>query len=103
MHPRDEEEIMPIVVLSDTPGMTRDQYDVVVAELGLRDALPQGCLLFIGGVGPDGSIWRDVMVWESAPLAKDFMDTTLRPAMERAGAVPIWGPPVNWDVHELFM
>jgi hypothetical protein len=36
---------MPIVVLSDTPNMTQEQYD--------------------------------------------------------AGASPIWGPPANWDVHDL--
>ena len=92
---------MPIMVLSDTPNMARDQYDVVAAELGLTDALPAGCSAFISGMGPDGSTWRDVMVWESGAQAKEFMDTLLRPAMERAGASPIWGPPANWEVHHL--
>jgi hypothetical protein len=88
---------MPIIVLSDTPNMTHEQHATVVRELGLRESLPAGCLAFIGGVGPDGSTWRDLMVWERATLAKEFMDTLLRPAMERAGAVPIWGPPVTWE------
>jgi hypothetical protein len=99
----DEEEGMPIVVLSDTPNMTQEQYDVVAAELGLVDSLPEGCLAFIAGVGPDGSTWRDVMVWESAAQAKEFMDTRLRPAIERSGATPIWGPPTNWDVYDLLV
>jgi hypothetical protein len=92
---------MAIVVLSDTPNMTKEQYDIVAAELGLSDSLPDGCLAHIAGVGPDGSTWRDIHVWESADRAKDFMDRTLRPAMERAGATTVWGPPTTWQAHKL--
>jgi hypothetical protein len=98
-----EGRLMAIAVLSETPNMTSEQYDVVAAELGLSDSLPTGCLAYIAGVGPDGSTWRDVSVWESAAQARQFMDTTLRPAMERAGATPIWGPPANWGVHSLII
>jgi hypothetical protein len=94
---------MSIVVISDTPNMTKEQYDAVAAELRLSESLPEGCQAFIAGVGPDGSTWRDIMVWDSAEQAKGFMDTSLRPAMERSGASPIWGPPVNWEVHELIV
>ena len=94
---------MAIVVLSETPNMTKQHYDEVAAELGLSESLPDGCLVYIAGVGPDGSTWRDISVWESGEQAKRFMDTTLRPAMERAGASPIWGPPVNWELHELIV
>jgi hypothetical protein len=90
-----------IVVLTDTPNMTSEHYDRVAAELGLNDSLPEGCLAYIAGVGPDGSAWRDVAVWESSAQAKEYMDTTLRPAMARAGATPIWGPPANWELHKL--
>jgi hypothetical protein len=93
---------MAIVVLSDTPDMTQAQYDAVAAELGLSDSLPDGCLAHIAGVGPDGSGWRDIHVWETAADAKAFMDLTLRPAMERAGATPVWGPPTaTWQAHKL--
>ena len=94
---------MTIVVLSETPDMTREQYDSVAAELGLTDSLPEGCLLHVAGVGPDGATWRDINVWEDAAQAKQFMDSRLRPAMERAGATPIWGPPANWEVHKLIV
>jgi hypothetical protein len=94
---------MAIVVLSDTPNMTSEQYDKVATELGLNDALPEGCLAYVAGVGPDGSTWRDISVWDSAPRAKEFMDTSLRPAMERFGANPIWGPPVTWPVHKMIV
>jgi hypothetical protein len=90
-----------IVVLSDTPNMTSEHYDRVAAELGLNDSLPEGCLAYIAGVGPDGTTWRDIAVWESAAQAKHYMDTTLRPAMERAGATPTWGPPTHWEAHKL--
>jgi len=33
---------MAIVVLSETPNMTPEQYDKVATELGLNDALPDG-------------------------------------------------------------
>jgi hypothetical protein len=94
---------MAVVVLSETPKMTSEQYDTAAAELGLSDSLPEGCLAHIAGVGPDGSTWRDISVWESRGQAKQFMDEALRPAMERAGATPIWGPPANWDVHKLIV
>jgi hypothetical protein len=94
---------MAIVVLSDTPNMTKEQYDKVAAELGLSDSLPEGCRAHVAGIGPDGSTWRDISVWDTAEQARQFMDTTLRPAMERAGATPIWGPPANWDVHKLII
>jgi len=92
---------MAIAVLSDTPNMTSEQYDLVAAEVGLRESLPDGCSAYLAGAGPDGSAWREISVWESPNQAKEFMDTALRPAMERAGATPIWGPPVKWDAHEL--
>jgi hypothetical protein len=92
---------MAIVVLSETPNMTAEQYDAVATELGLNDALPDGCLAFVAGIGPDGTAWRDLMIWDEAAHAKEFMDTRLRPAMERAGAAPIWGPPVTWPLHQM--
>jgi hypothetical protein len=98
-----EEDLVTIAVLAETPNMTAAQYDSVTDELGLSDSLPAGCLAHIAGVGPDGSTWRDISVWETAGQAKQFMDMTLRPAIERAGATPIWGPPVNWTVHKLIV
>jgi hypothetical protein len=92
---------MAIVVMSETPGMTREQYDAVAAELGLDGKLPEGCQAFIAGLGPDGSTWRDIMVWDRPDRAKQYMDTVLRPAMERAGAAPVWGPPQNWELHSM--
>jgi hypothetical protein len=94
---------MAIVVLSDTPNITSEHYDMVAAEAGIRSALPDGCHTYIAGLGPDGSSWREVSVWETPSQARDFMDNALRPAMERAGASPIWGPPVKWEAHELLV
>jgi hypothetical protein len=92
---------MTIVVLSDTPDMTTEQYDKVAAEIGLTRSLPTGCLAYVAGLGPDATTWRDLSVWESAAQAKQFMDETLRPAMERHGATVIWGPPTTWEAHQL--
>jgi hypothetical protein len=94
---------MAIVVLSDTPNMTSEQYDKVAAEAGIRSALPDGCQTYIAGLGPDGSSWREISVWKTPSQARDFMDNALRPAMERAGASPVWGRPVKWEAHELLV
>ncbi len=51
-------------------------------------------------MGPDGSTWRDISLWDRAEQAKQFLDM-LRPAMERHGANPIWGPPTTWELHTL--
>jgi hypothetical protein len=91
---------MSIVVVSDTPHMTKEQYDRVAAHVGLHDSLPQGCVAYVAVVGPDGTTWHD-SVWETAAQAKEFMDGVLRPTMEAAGATPIWGPPQTWEVHDL--
>jgi hypothetical protein len=76
---------MAIAVLSDTPNMTTEQYDAVAAEVGLRQSLPDGCSAYLAGVCPDGSAWREISVWDSPNQAEEFMDTVLRPAIERAG------------------
>jgi hypothetical protein len=98
-----EEETMAIVVLSETPNMTKEQFDKVASELGLNESLPDGCRVHIAGVGPDGSTWRDISVWDSPAQAKHFMDTSFRPAIERAGATAIWGPPITWEPHMLLL
>jgi hypothetical protein len=92
---------MAIAVLSETPNMTKEQFDEVAAEVGMKESLPPGCLAHIAEVGPDGTTWRDISVWESAGKAKQFLDETFRPAMERSGATVIWGPPANWEVHTM--
>ena len=66
---------MAIVVLSDTPNMTSEQYDKVAAEAGIRSALPDGCQTYIAGPGPDGSSWREISVWETPSQAREFMTT----------------------------
>src|SRR5258706_6543545 len=96
-------ETMAIVVLSETPNMTKEQFDKVAAELGLDTSLPEGCRVHIAGDGPDGSTWRDISVWDSPAQAKQYMDTSFRPAIERAGATAIWGPPITWEPHKLML
>ncbi len=53
---------MAIVVLSENPHLTEEQYDIVAGEVGLNDSLPEGCRAHIAGMGPDGSTWRDKRV-----------------------------------------
>ncbi len=94
---------MAIAVLAETPNMTAAQFDTAAAEAGLSGPLPKGCLVHIAGIGPDGSTWRDLSVWETPAQAKQFMDEKLRPAIDRAGATAVWGPPVTWTVHKLIV
>ena len=93
---------MAVVLMSDTPGMTAQQYETVIADLGLAEKLPPGCQAHIAGPGPDGA-WRVVTVWDELDTARDFMTTTLRPAWARAGVTPPSGPPINWPLHKIFV
>jgi hypothetical protein len=89
---------MSVAIMVDTPGMTAEQYDATIDEIGLRGSLPAGCSAHIAGASPDGG-WRVITVWDDADTARAFVTSTVRPAQEKAGVTPAGGPPVVWEVH----
>jgi hypothetical protein len=83
----------------DTPGMTAEQYDATMAELG--EGLPEGCSAHISGPSPDGSGWRVISVWDDIDTARQFMITRMGPAREAAGVQPATATPVSWPLHNM--
>jgi hypothetical protein len=93
---------MAVVIMADTPGMTAEQYEAVIADIGLTEKLPPGCRAHMAGPGPDGA-WRVVTAWDDLDTARDYITTTVRPAWERAGVTPPDTMPINWPLHKLFI
>jgi hypothetical protein len=87
---------MAIAVLQDLPGVTAEQYDQVVMQLGLGNKSPQGNLVHIAGPTEGG--WRMVDVWESEEALNAFL-AVLGPISQSAGFAP---PHVtSWPVHNM--
>jgi hypothetical protein len=88
---------MTIGVLIEIPGCTAQQYDQVVAAVGLAPPSPirpPGLLSHVGGATPEG--WRIFDVWESSEDYERFARRHVAPALVAAG-VPSFQP----DVIEL--
>jgi hypothetical protein len=91
---------MPIGVLHDLPGATRETYESIVRELtggpmeSLSDWPVDGVLCHIAG--PTDGGWRVVDVWESEESFRSF-GQKLVPAMEAAGVTS--PPPQTFPVH----
>ena len=78
---------MPVIVITETPGLDAEGYEQIVKEQGHRPGeLPPGCTAHFAG--PAGGGWRVVAVWDSAEQVAEFGRTVLAPAMQRAGFTP---------------
>lgn len=91
---------MPIGVLFDNPGGTRELYDSFNREMfggALNpDQAPDGLIMHTAGATADG--WRIFDVWESREDYERFMNEKVMPAAEALG-VPTGGP--GPEIYEL--
>jgi hypothetical protein len=92
---------MPIAILHDLPGGTKEQYEQVIAGLtdgggaNSLDAWPvPGILFHVAGPTEDG--WRVVDVWESEEALQAFA-AVLVPELQKADLPDI--PPQVFPVH----
>lgn len=90
---------MAFARMINNPNVGQEQYDGVVAKLGVNDNPPDGAVVHIAGQGPDGS-WRVIEVWESEEHAQAW-DDKLTPVLEQAGIVR--PAPETWQVHNLII
>ena len=74
---------MKVATVLEFPGVTREQYDRMGAELARRGAFPKGLLIHV--CGPTEGGWRIADIWESAETFERFGDEWLIPAMEAVG------------------
>lgn len=70
---------MAIGVLTEYPGVTREQYERLSDAMGLGD-MPAGELIHVCGPTNDG--WRIVEVWESEDAYERFVTEIIVPAAQ---------------------
>lgn len=88
---------MAFARMYNNPSLRSEQYDGMVAKMGIKDNPPDGAVLHFAGETPDGG-WRVIEVWESEEQAAAW-DAKLNPALEAAGIVR--PAPEIWQVHNL--
>src|SRR4051812_29408096 len=75
---------MAVVVSLNWQGVSPEQYDGVLEELGLDENGPDGGLFHVAGFADDGSL-RVTDVWESAEAFGQFQQERLEPAVQKGG------------------
>lgn len=88
---------MAFARMFNNPNVKQEQYDAMVAKMGVNDNPPDGSIVHIAGEAPGGA-WRVVEVWESEEHAAAW-DAKLDPALAQAGIVR--PAPEKWQVHNL--
>ena len=74
---------MAVVLFTRVPELTLDRYDRLMLELELDANPPAGAILHVASEGV-GAI--DVCeVWQTREAAESFVDSRLRPALQRQG------------------
>ena len=74
---------MPIALVLDFPGGTREKYDQVVARMELGGHLAPGGITHAAGHFEDG--WRVIDVWESLETFERFRDEQVIPHVQAVG------------------
>jgi hypothetical protein len=75
------EASMPIVV-QYTTEIGPEEYDAVVSGMRFHDELPEGLIVHTAAVTPDGKM-RVFDVWQTQEAHDRFVETRLRPAIEK--------------------
>ena len=68
------------------PGMTQEQYDAMLQQLGPRFRTQPGFIFHMAGPADDG--WYALEVWESQAAHEAWVREVIGPAMQAAGAAP---------------
>jgi hypothetical protein len=74
---------MAVAMLMHWPGVTSDQYDAVMARLGLDANPPAGGVLHVAAVTDDGVEVCDV--WQTEQAFSSFLEHRLLPAVSELG------------------
>ena len=90
---------MAVVVHVVLPGVTKEQYDQVRAEVGWLDELPAGGLSHV--TWWEGGDCHNMDAWESEGAFSTFGEQRLGPGMARAGVQV--EPQISFHpAHEVF-
>jgi hypothetical protein len=86
---------MAVAMVLEWPGVTVEQYDAVMDDLGLGGKPYKGGIFHVAGPIEGG--WRVVDVWESQEAFDTFLQQKLGAVLQKNGLQP---PQVQlWPVH----
>jgi hypothetical protein len=88
---------MAIGLMYEATGVTKEQYESVLAEVTPDRVAPPGMLFHSAGPMAGGG-WRVSETWESQEALDSFVHSTLRQALEHAG---ITDQPLTWQVENI--
>ena len=88
---------MPLVAKAAIPGLTREQYDAMRAEIGWLEREPEGGCAHIAWW--EGDVYHQLDVWENEEAFAKFGQERVAPAMARLG---MEGPPPEVTFHEAY-
>jgi hypothetical protein len=86
---------MAIGILIEVPGGTKEQYDAVMAKLGLGGKMPSGGISHVAGPMEGG--WRVIDVWQSQEDFEKFFQAKLHRAILEVGLPPF--QPKVFPIH----
>jgi hypothetical protein len=90
-----------IVMQMEWPGVTLDDYDRVMKELGLDADAPAGGLFHVSG--EDGGTLRILDIWESEDAWNQFFGSRLTAALQATGLMDKGQPNVRvYPVHNVY-
>lgn len=76
---------MAVAMYMHWPGLTSDQYDAVMAKLGLDANLPAGAVLHMATVTDAGVEVSDI--WQTEQAFNGFLEQRLLPVVSELGIV----------------
>ena len=76
---------MAVAVFMHFPGLERDEYDRLMADLELDANPPLGEILHVAADAPDGI--NVVDIWQTREAAESFVEHRLRPALQVRGVL----------------
>jgi hypothetical protein len=74
---------MAVILLMKWDGVTPEQYDQVIEELGINEDPAHGGLLHLAGNDDEGL--RVVDVWDSEEAFNSFAESRLMPTVQKLG------------------
>ncbi len=89
---------MAVGIKMDFKEGTQENYDAVMADMGLNGGVPPHAIFHFAGPIPGG--WRVIDVWETIEAYQAFAESRIMPLAQKHG---IANPPEVeiWPVHQI--
>jgi hypothetical protein len=96
---REEQCEMAVAVILEYENVSPDQYDAVIADMGMTGQRQPHQILHVAGSMPNGG-WRVVDIWESREAFEAFVCSQVVPTAAKYEITE--DPKIDiWPVHQL--